>query len=197
MSARSNRKWTHIAASVSALLPLVLLSFAASALESDREKPMNIDAGHLDSGLNEGLSLLTGGVRIDQGSLQVRADRAEVHQNDKHEVQRAVLDGQPATLKQALDEGGQLDARALHIDYDLGKNLVVLTGNVVVNQPKGELRGERVTYDLNTAKFTGGSESGEGRVFLKIQPQQKAASDKPKAAAPAATTPPATPEKSG
>jgi lipopolysaccharide export system protein LptA len=95
-----------------------------------------------------------------------------VHQVDG-EVQRAQLEGAPATLRQDLDEGGRVDARARRIDYDLKSDTVVLTGDVVIVQPQGELRGERVTYELATGKMTGSGEGAGSRVRLHIPPKAK------------------------
>jgi lipopolysaccharide export system protein LptA len=88
-----------------------------------------------------------------------------------------VLEGQPATLGQDLDDGGRLDARARVIDYDVASGIVVLTGAVEIDQPRGSLRGERVTYDLNTGQLTGGGEGVPGRVSLRINPKPAAGGD--------------------
>lgn len=189
MSDKRNRDARVAPSRVSMGLALTLgwaLSAPAWALKSDSSQPVDIQAGHLESDANTNVSLLTGGVVITRGTMQVTSDRAEVHQGKNQQVERAVFDGKPATLKQDLDDGGQLDAKALHIDYNLAGNSVVLTGDVVIIQPKGEIRSQRVTYDLTTGKFTGGGgEGGDGRVHLRLPPQP---------AKPAETNPDAKPE---
>lgn len=156
---------------------LVLLLAAACApawaLTSDREKPMDVSAGRSEFGLGEGQSVLSGSVRITQGTTEVQADRAVIHQSKAGDILRAVLEGKPASLAQDLDDGGRLDARALNIDYDIKAEQVVFTGAVVISQPKGEMRAERVTYDLATGKLSGDGGEG-GRVKLHILPQPPA-----------------------
>jgi lipopolysaccharide export system protein LptA len=159
-----------------ALLAL-LVCMPAHALKSDRDKPMDVSSDSLQASTNDGISTLNGNVRMTQGTLKVGADRAVVHQNDKHEIARVELFGAPAALAEELDEGGLLDARARSMDYDLKTQLVVMTGEVVVKQPRGELRGEKVTYDLSTGKLTGSGEGTAGRVQLHIAPPPPKAKD--------------------
>lgn len=156
-------------------LCLALASAPAGSLTSDRDKPMDVNADRSEFGLGEGQSVLSGRVRITQGTTEVGADRAVIHQTKAGDITRAVLDGKPAMLAQDLDDGGRLDARALNIDYDIKAGRVVFTGDVVITQPRGEMRAGRITYDLGTGKLTGdGGEAGGGRVKLHILPQQPA-----------------------
>lgn len=165
--------------SPSALLALlaVMLAAPAPALESDRQKPMDINADHFESSTKQGVSTLTGNVRIVQGTLKVQSEKAVVHQDEEATVTRAVLNGSPAQLEQDLDEGGHMVARAKEIDYDLGKDTVVLTGDVVVEQPRGELRGEKITYELATGRLTGSGEGAGKRVHLRMNPGQDTKKD--------------------
>lgn len=160
--------------SLAALL-LALACAPAMALTSDRQKPMDVNADRSEFGLGEGQSVLIGRVGITQGTTEVKADRAVIHQSKSGEITRAVLEGKPALLAQDLDDGGRLDARALNIDYDIKAEQVVFTGDVVITQPRGEMRAGRIAYDLGTGKLTGdGGETVGGRVQLHILPQPPA-----------------------
>jgi lipopolysaccharide export system protein LptA len=163
------------AASFSLAILALAFTLPAAALKTDRDHPMDVNADHFDGSTSGGLSTLTGSVKITQGTLAVDADKAVVHQSDKREIVRAVLTGKPAHLAQDLDEGGRLKARAGEIDYDIAAETVVFTGDVVIEQPRGELRGEKVTYELKTGKLTGSGEGAAGRVHLRMNPQPKAA----------------------
>jgi len=101
------------------------------------------------------------------------------------DISEVTLTGNPATLKQVNDNGEAMNARAAQIVYTLSSDLVVLTGGVVVEQPRGTLRGETIKYDLKTGHLDGG---GDGkRVQMRIMPKTTS----PKTAAPgaAAATP--------
>jgi lipopolysaccharide export system protein LptA len=160
-------------------LPLVAL-FAAAALttlpvfarESDRNQPMDIESSHQEGTLGgNSVNTLSGDVVIKQGSLDIRAAKADIYQNGG-EVVRAVLTGSQAVLKQQMDDGSPMTAKADRIDYNMSTDVVVLTGNYTVTTPRGSTSGQRLTYDLKTGRLESGGEAG-GRVKMTIQPSAK------------------------
>ena len=155
---------------VACALALFLAAAPAFALKSDRDKPLDVAADSLETTEGQSRTTLQGNVKITQGTLVVESDRAVVHRGRNDAIDRAVLDGRPATLAQDLDDGGRMKARARQIDYDLARDIVVLTGEVVIDQPRGELRGAKVTYEMATGKLTGAS-GDSGRVHLRMNPQ--------------------------
>lgn len=156
-------------ARVPELLMLLLVCAPALALESDRQQPMQIKSDRFESGMKEDTTVLTGNVRITQGTLVVNAARADISQT-KGEVSRALLTGNPATLKQAMEGGGELNARAQTIDYQLAEENVELRGNVVLERPQGTLRSEKVVYSVKTGKMAAGADVSGG-VELVIPPK--------------------------
>lgn len=159
-----------------ALLLLGGLPEAALALQSDREQPMDIAADATDAVLSDsGTAILKGNVTISQGSLKIQAAQATLTRAEG-EVRRAVLTGSPATVQQQLDAGGQMTAAAASIDYDLASNTLELTGNVVIDQPEGSLRGERVRYHIADGRIEGGAPGS--RVQMRI-PGKPAATSQP------------------
>ena len=144
-------------------LAFALLPGAATALQSDRQQPMQIGADYSDASLGEtGKAVLRGNVSIVQGTLKISSDNATV-ERVAGEIRRAEL---------ALDSGGQMQARARKVDYDLVADVLVLTGDVVVTQPEGDLRGERIRYDMKTGRLEGGGDGG--RVQMRIEPRKPA-----------------------
>lgn len=154
---------------LSSLLLVALLPLGAHAKTTDRSAPMDIEADRTDAMLgDDSESVLTGGVKINQGSLEVNADRAVIYRK-AGDISQVVLTGAPATLKQVADNGEPMNARASQIVYTLTSDLVVLTGSVVIEQPRGTLRGETIKYDLKTGRLDGG---GDGkRVQMRIMPK--------------------------
>lgn len=141
------------------------------AKKSDRSQPMDIDAGRQQGSLDDrGPTVLSGGVTIRQGTLDIRSDRAEISLTKDGEPQRALLTGRPVTLKQEMDDGNPMSARADKVDYDLQSEVVVFTGNVHIQQPRGTMTGERVVYNLSSGEVNSGGE-GAGRVKMRIQPK--------------------------
>lgn len=151
------------------LLAALALPCAVAARSDDRQKPMNIEADRSDALLtDDGESRLTGNVRITQGTLDVRADSAVIVRRGGR-IARVVLAGGPAVLSQVDDEGHPMRANARRIEYDLSGDVVVLSGEVVVEQSRGTLSGERVTYDMATGRVDAGNDGG--RVRMTIQPR--------------------------
>jgi lipopolysaccharide export system protein LptA len=174
--------------SLLAALVLALVAGApARALDSDKDKPLNVDADHFEGGLQQEISVLSGNVRITQGSIVGTGAKADIHQKEQT-ITRVVLSGAPATFQQSLEGGGTMKGRARSIDYDPTAKHAVLTGDAVVEHPSGEARGEHLTYDVDTGKMSGDGQGGDGRVHLRMMPKakdadaskDKAAKDKPK-----------------
>jgi lipopolysaccharide export system protein LptA len=160
-----------------ALVAVLALPLApAMALERDRDQPMEITAQGSDTNLETGMHTLIGKVEIRQGSLLIQADRGEVHQpSGAEEVSRVVLEGTPARLEQALDNGaGFMRARAARIDFNRASNTVVMTGGVQIEDPRGTLSGERVSYDIAQGRVQGQSSGDDGRVRFVIPPRTRA-----------------------
>lgn len=149
-----------------------LLASTAHAKSSDRNAPMNIDAGAQEGTLDDRApTVLSGGVTITQGTLNITSSRAEIH-SKSGDVSRAVLTGGPVVLKQQMDDGTPMTARASKVDYNMQTEIVVFTGNVQIEQPRGTMSGQRVVYNLKTGQVNSGGE-GNGRVKMTIQPKSK------------------------
>lgn len=153
-------------------LALVLALAPASVLArtSDRNKPMDIDAGRSDYSMDDSRpTTLSGGVVITQGTLDIRSNEAVITSRNGDPV-RAVLTGGPVKLKQELDDGKAMDAVANKVDYDLKSEIVVFTGGVNIQQPSGSIAGERVVYNMKTGQVQGGGQDA-GRVKIRILPK--------------------------
>lgn len=174
---RSPRRRT----STSLALALVLLAPAAYALKSDREQPLDVSANYFKTDQTSHQTLLTGSVKLTQGSIKGEADKGTVYQDEKNAIKRVVLEGKQAKMQQTLDDGGLVTATAANIDYDSATSTAVLTGNaVVVQQGRGNFQGERIVYNTESGEVTSGGRPGE-TVILHMDP--KAQTAKPAAAA--------------
>jgi len=155
------------------ILATLLATAPVLAKSGDRNQPMDISADRTDALLgDDSVSTLEGNVRIRQGSLEVDAARADVHRVGG-DINRIVLTGAPAQLRQVSDAGEPMEATANRIVYLLADESMMLTGNVVVSQPRGTLRGETIKYDINTGRLDGGGDGA--RVSMRILPKTAAA----------------------
>lgn len=149
---------------------LLLAAPGVWARSSDRNQPMDIDAGASSGALDDRTpTVLSHGVIISQGSLKIEANTATINTRGGDPV-RAVLVGGPVKLSQQLDDGTPMNATAGRVDYDLTTEVVVFTDNVKIQQPRGSLSGPRVVYNMKTGMVNSSSDS-TGRVKMTIQPR--------------------------
>jgi lipopolysaccharide export system protein LptA len=159
---------TRTLAALAAAL-LALGAGGAIARDSDRNQNMNIASAHSEGSLDDsGVYTFTGAVVITQGTMEIHADRADIHRAGG-DVSRAELTGKPATLKQQMNDGTWMNAKADRIDYDTRNDVIVLTGNYTVTTPRGSTTGQRLTYDLKNSRLESGGSSG--RVNMTFVPK--------------------------
>ncbi len=154
-----------------------LLAFCgtAYALKSDRGQVVNVNADHSVMSQDSGKAVLSGHVRIDQGSLHADGDQGTGYFDQDNALQRVVLTGTPAHFRQKLDSGSMVHGSADTIDYQVSENTVVLSGNAtVVQEGRGEFHGARLTYNTDSGKIVGESRNG-GQVHMTFQPKARPA----------------------
>jgi len=136
---------------------------------------MDIEAIDSDSDLNTGVLKLIGGVKINQGSLKIDATTGEIHRTaEASDISKVILEGSPTCLEQKLDNAaGTMRACSSKMEYDISAESVVLTGNVRIEEPRGTLTGERVTYDIAQGRVQGQSGGGDSRVRFVIPPRAR------------------------
>ncbi len=160
-------------------LTLILLftspAVYAAGFGTHQNLPIDISADSSESALGDGVSILKKNVHIKQGSLEIFAELGKVYTKDS-KVVRIELTGKPVTWKQLIPEQGELDAQALKIDYSIADALIILTGDVEIKHPQGQLKGHQVRYSLETERFQTTSSGPDDRVHFRINPTE----DKPK-----------------
>lgn len=162
------------------LLFLMLLAVPpVAALEGDRQQQLVIEADQLEGDEQAQITRLTGDVRLQQGTLDIRADTAILYGPVKS-LERVVVEGDPAKLDQELeDRDGQLHAEGDRVDYDLVNRRLELTGNAVVDQGNRRLTGNRILYDLAADRVIGegnGEPDGD-QVRIRIDPEDEPEND--------------------
>ncbi len=161
-----------LAVSLTLFAASLSLSTTALAKSSDRNQPMDVQADSTNAVMEDNSdSTLNGNVVITQGTLEIKSDRAIIHRRDG-DIDKVTLTGGPVVMKQVNDSGEPMNARASTIVYTLSSDLILLSGNVVIEQPRGSMRGENVKYDLKTGRLDGGGDGN--RVSMRIMPKNKA-----------------------
>ena len=83
-----------------------------------------------------------------------------------------------AAWAERADREKPMNIEADTLRHDELKQISVFTGNVVIEQPRGTMTGQQVTYNLQTGQVSSGGESGGGRVKMRIMPKTGAAAAK-------------------
>ena len=155
-----------------ALLAAALVPALAWGKATDRNQPTDIvsDSNNC-SFADNGKCRFNGNVVITQGTLEIHADTADLIRKDG-EIERVLLSGKQATLKQQMDDGTWMNARADNLDYNIHSEVIVLTGNYRIESERGSSAGQRMVYNTRSGDMQSG---GDGtRVRTVIQPKNKA-----------------------
>lgn len=168
----------HLILSLAASL-LLGISASALALQNDHKQPLDVESDQFHSDQQKNLTVLSGNVRFTQGSIKGHSDKATLTQDSTNKITRIVLTGSPAQMEQRLDNGGgMMRARATTIDYHADTNTVDMRGDVhVMQENRGEFRGEHLVYNTQTGEMVSGNEQSNGRVRLHILPKNTADKD--------------------
>lgn len=154
------------------LCSIWIFSSPLLALEDDRNQPIELLADSVDFDDSKGLSIYTGDVDLRQGSMRLWADKVTVQHRDK-KPDKIIAVGSPARFQQD-GEDGPVKARAKHADYVVDSELLILTGDAVLQQRGDEVKNDRIIYDRVKHRIkAGGAAQGKQRVRITIQPPEK------------------------
>ncbi|WGL17976.1 lipopolysaccharide transport periplasmic protein LptA [Microbulbifer bruguierae] len=158
------------------LYTALLAAGNAQALPNDREQPVKVSADKLEANRSKNLSVYSGNVVITQGSLQIRADRVEVHGSVKGEINKVIATGTPAHFQQQVEEStNPVKARAKRIEFQVTNDALQLTGEAFVDRDGNTLSAERIDYDLNSEQMQAQGQSEKKRVEMIWKPEAKPA----------------------
>ena len=157
------------------LLLLCLLSpLPLSALTSDKDQPMQLEADSVSIDDASGVSLYEGNVVITQGSLKLWADRLWIHRKDG-KTEKIISEGKPTHFQQLMDDSEELvRGHALKAEFLVDRDELLLYDDAVLEQGPDQFRSDRILYNRATARVNAGtSAAGKERVRVIIEPQKK------------------------
>lgn len=184
---------THRWAAGPLLLALALaFAPAARADKADRNQPMTITADQQSTiDLLKQTVVFSGNVLISQGTLSIRAERVEVHENAQGFRSAVALGGggRQASFRQKREGVNEwVEGYADRVEYDGQADTVHFIGHAQVRrlrggEPADELTGDRISYDNVAELFSvqGGPSNvspgnPSGRVRAVLTPAPKPAS---------------------
>lgn len=157
-------------ASLIALLLTVAVSAVVQAKTSDRKQPTYIEADRsVASTKDDTPSILDGNVSIVQGTMTAKGAHGTVWAKGG-KASRMLMTGSPVVLTETMDDGSPMKATAAQVDYNLATDVVVLTGNVVLTQPKGSMSSQKVVYNMKTGQVESGGNGNRVKMVLQPKP---------------------------
>ena len=156
---------------------LTLLPTFSSALESDREHPIRIQADAAIVDETNGSSVYKGNVIITQGTLEVTANEVEIFTAAGEVIQIIATTDKDSELlahyQQQINESMEMVvADAKKITYLIQEERLHLSGNARLKKVQDVFTGQLLSYDLARGIVTLNSIGGFDRVNMTITPRE-------------------------
>lgn len=166
-------------------IALPLLAGPASAERADRDKPVHLEADRVTIDDKQQLQTYEGNVQVSQGTLQIRAERMSVKQDNQGYQKGTAAGGQDGLARfRQKREGSQeyIEGEAERIEHDSRADRIEFFGRAHVKSGLDEVSGQYIVYDAKTENYvvTGGPGGSGGvaaspgqRVRAVIQPKNR------------------------
>ena len=157
----------------SLMLVLLLVTPAITlALPSDKDAPVEVEADSADIDQANHTTTYRGNVKIQQGSLQLRAGKVVITYKNR-KPGKLIATGKPATFRQRPEKDKPwVTGQGQRIVYDFNSEELTLNGDAVLTQNNDSFRSDRIVYDRVKAQLKAGAAAkGSERVKVIIHPQ--------------------------
>ncbi|MBU0689354.1 MAG: lipopolysaccharide transport periplasmic protein LptA [Gammaproteobacteria bacterium] len=162
---------------ISRLLLILLCANNVLAEQTDRDKPVHLEADQVLIDDARQFKSFEGRVQLIQGTLNIQADRIEVRE-DTEGYQHLTATGHPAKFRQRY-EGSEEYAEGYgeRIEYDTRAETVDFYDRARVKRGQDEVQGARITYSTKTEVFKASGDNasqtpGNNRVRAVLQPKR-------------------------
>jgi lipopolysaccharide export system protein LptA len=165
-------------------LALALFTMDCFALETDSKQPIYIEADAATYDEKKELTVYTGNVHYQQGSIESWSDRMEVYQKDG-KTDKVINFGNPTRLKETPEpDKADWHGVGLRSEYYPETRLLILFDNAMawqgaVAEKSDRVTSERIEYDIEHSIMKAGvpTKSGElaasgKRVHVTIEPAE-------------------------
>lgn len=164
-----------------AALVLGLVAAPGHAERADRKQPVQLDADRIIIDDKKQVTTYEGDVRFVQGTLQIRADRVLVTQENGG-FERGIAFGKvgaQAWFKQKREGRDEyVEGQADRIEYDSQRERAEFFGNATVKNGQDMVSGPYILYDAKAERYEVGANPAQaaapqpaGRVRAVIQPR--------------------------
>ena len=161
---------------IALLVSLCAFSTGATALTTDRVKPVRIDANWALFDDQKRIATYKGNVTISQGSLRVTGEMIVMHFDENYDLAKVVAEGTPARFEQRLDRGPLQQGRAARIEYQARDGSMLFSGDARIEQDRVTMEADLIDYDSVTGNIRGEgaeTEDGKRRVTIVLRGKQE------------------------
>ena len=151
--------------SITLMLILALGAPASFALPEDSQQPIVIKSNSAVRDDKLGVTIYSGNVNMEQGSMRITADTVTLHaENDN--ITKIIATGnenQRASFKQQPQPNeGDVEADADTIEYQVNTDVITLLDNASLKQSDGSMiSSNKIIYDANAARVEAGGQNGQ------------------------------------
>ncbi|MCX7946090.1 MAG: lipopolysaccharide transport periplasmic protein LptA [Hydrogenophilus sp.] len=162
------------------LLLLSLHPLPSSAKKSDRQQPVEIDADRITIDEKSKTHHLEGNVRLQQGTLEIRADEILIRQDaEGFRHGTAIGKNRLASFRQQKEASSEwITGEAERLEYDARAERLTLSGRARLTSGPDLVEGAIITYEISSETFRvthagAPSSAPSGRVRAVIQPKNR------------------------
>ena len=158
------------------LLALAACPTGASALSTDRDQPVRIDAGSASLDHQSRIATYRGDVVLVRGSLRITGDLVTMQFDEGYDLATLVAEGEPAHFEQQLDNGPIQKGKAMRIEYRVEDGAMIFLGSAQIAQGEFLMRADRIDYDSVTGSIQGVGDEAKSerpRVTITLQGEKK------------------------
>lgn len=154
------------------LLASCCFSSLASALPSDTEQPLEIQADEASFNQTTGEAVYKGNVLITQGTIEIEAEYLKITTDPKtQKFSKLKAQGKPAKFSQQIDTAGNMViSQGDNIDYSTLEAKLEISGNGYLNRIENKVSADYILYMVNSGAFQA-NKTDTGRVSMTLQPQ--------------------------
>ncbi len=152
---------------------LMMLGYGVHALQSDSDQPVYIASNTASYDDKKGISIYTGDVVTDQGSLHIESDKLVVYLKNG-DIEKMIFTGKPAKFRQLPGVGKEeIHGEGLTGEYYPVKNKLILIEEAVVIQGNNRSASRLIIYDSKNSLIKAGEKSSDSkRVHSVFKPKE-------------------------
>ena len=153
------------------LIFITIVSPNSLALNSDKNKPVEVEADNFNLDEKRQITTYTGNVVITQGSMEIKANIVTIY-GSKGSTDKVIATGNPVKFKQQPDGNqGLIRGEAKQFDYLVTKDTLVLINKATLWQSGNIFSSDKIVYDSkHSIVKAGDNSSGSKRVKVTLQP---------------------------